>query len=54
MYRGLPSAQRSNLPIASEIARRVLCLPIYPDLDKWQVELIAGIVADCSEARGDA
>ena len=30
MYRGLPSAQRSNLPVAAEAADRVLCLPIYP------------------------
>lgn len=32
MYRGLPSAQRDNLPVATEIANKVLCLPIYPAL----------------------
>jgi len=32
MYRGLPSAQRSNLPVAAAAADRVLCLPIYPAL----------------------
>ncbi len=32
MYRGLPSANRDNLPHATEAARKVLCLPIYPDL----------------------
>ena len=32
MYRGLHSAQRDNLPVASEVAQRVLCLPIYPEL----------------------
>lgn len=32
MYRGLPSAQRSNLPVASAVATKVLCLPIYPAL----------------------
>ncbi|RQH06069.1 dTDP-4-amino-4,6-dideoxy-D-glucose aminotransferase VioA [Paraburkholderia dinghuensis] len=32
MYRGLASAQRSNLPVASEVALKVLCLPIYPEL----------------------
>lgn len=32
MYRGLPSAQRSNLPVASAAAEKVLCLPIYPAL----------------------
>jgi dTDP-4-amino-4,6-dideoxygalactose transaminase len=30
MYRGLPSAQRSNLPVAATASDRVLCLPIYP------------------------
>lgn len=33
MYRGLPSAKPSNLPVASRIAEQVLCLPIYPSLD---------------------
>lgn len=32
MYRGLPSAARSNLPIAAKAADQVLCLPIYPAL----------------------
>lgn len=32
MYRGLPSAQRDNLPIATAAAEKVLCLPNYPDL----------------------
>ncbi len=32
MYRGLPSAQSNNLPVATEASRQVLCLPIYPDL----------------------
>lgn len=33
MYRGLVSARASDLPIASEASRRVICLPIYPDLN---------------------
>ena len=40
MYRGLPSASPDNLPVASEISRKVLCLPIYPALsaaDQGQV-----------------
>lgn len=32
MYRGLPSAHSDNLPIASRVAKQVLCLPIYPGL----------------------
>lgn len=32
MYRGLPSAHRENLPVATAVAQQVLCLPIYPAL----------------------
>lgn len=32
MYRSLPSAQPSNLPVASMASAGILCLPIYPDL----------------------
>jgi dTDP-4-amino-4,6-dideoxygalactose transaminase len=34
MYRGLPSAHRDNLPVATGMAERVLCLPIYPSLQR--------------------
>jgi dTDP-4-amino-4,6-dideoxygalactose transaminase len=37
MYRGLPSAARSNLPVATDAASKVLCLPIYPTLDNADV-----------------
>lgn len=33
MYRGMPSAQRNNLPVANGISEKVLCLPIYPALN---------------------
>lgn len=32
-YKGLPSSRMENLPIASNVANKVLCLPIYPDLN---------------------
>jgi len=32
MYRGLPSAQRGDLPVAASASDRILCLPIYPAL----------------------
>lgn len=32
MYRNMPSARGENLPVATEAARRVLCLPISPNL----------------------
>jgi dTDP-4-amino-4,6-dideoxygalactose transaminase len=47
MYRGMPSAHRENLPVATEIASKVLCLPMYPDLAEADqtriVELIRGV-----------
>jgi dTDP-4-amino-4,6-dideoxygalactose transaminase len=46
MYRGLPSAAPANLPNAWEASRRVLCLPIYPDLDLDTVERISDLVAN--------
>jgi dTDP-4-amino-4,6-dideoxygalactose transaminase len=45
MYRGLPSADLANLPVATAISRSVLCLPIYPDLDLASVARIAKLVA---------
>ncbi|MBI5314538.1 MAG: DegT/DnrJ/EryC1/StrS family aminotransferase [Nitrospirae bacterium] len=46
MYRGLPSAHRSNLPVATDIALKVLCLPIYPDLSAGQIEFIVSLIVD--------
>lgn len=45
MYRGLPSARRDNLPVAAQMAERVLCLPIYPTLDLKDVKDIVAIIA---------
>lgn len=45
MYRGLPSAHRENLPVATNAAQQVLCLPIYPDLDKSVVDEITHFIA---------
>ncbi|OON64088.1 aminotransferase [Massilia sp. KIM] len=44
MYRGLPSARRDNLPVATSAARSVLCLPIYPALSSDDVERIVALV----------
>lgn len=45
MYRGLPSAHRDNLPVASAAALQVLCLPIYPDLAPSAVARICDFIA---------
>ena len=43
-YKELESAIRKNLPVAHDIASRVLCLPIYPELELSIVEHIAEII----------
>lgn len=45
VYRGLDSANPSNLPIAEEIADEVICLPIYPDLEQDVQDRIIEICA---------
>ena len=46
MYRGLPSADKANLPNASEAAEGVLCLPIYPGLSDSSVDKIVKMIVD--------
>lgn len=43
-YKGLPSAAAENLPVAEQITKQVLCLPIYPDLDSDDAMRIIDIV----------
>ncbi len=45
MYRGLPSAQRSNLSVAAMVASQVLCLPIYPGLDMSTVDRVCDMIS---------
>jgi dTDP-4-amino-4,6-dideoxygalactose transaminase len=44
MYRGLPSARAEDLPAATSIANRVICLPIYPDLTNEQIDSVVAAV----------
>ncbi len=46
MYRGLPSAHRGNLPIATEAATKVLCLPIYPALSQADQQRVIDLVLE--------
>jgi len=45
MYRGLPSAHRDKLPVATSASSQVLCLPIYPDLALSVIDNIADLLA---------
>ena len=44
MYRGLPSAQRSGLPVAAAASDRVLCLPIYPALRPDEQQRVIDVI----------
>jgi dTDP-4-amino-4,6-dideoxygalactose transaminase len=44
MYRGLPSAAHTNLPVANKAANEVICLPIYPDLNINSINRILDIL----------
>ena len=48
MYRNLPSSNRKNLSVASEISDRVLCLPIYPSLQEAEVDEIVAMIRSLS------
>ena len=44
MYRSFTSSNRDNLPMATQAASQVLCLPIYPDLTLEKVEEICDFI----------
>ena len=46
MYRGLASASSDNLPVATERARQVLCLPIFPAMEPQDVERVIEVVTN--------
>lgn len=52
-YAGLPSAAPANLPVAEEVARRILCLPIYGALDLDDAARICGLIRRLHEAAGE-
>ncbi len=51
MYRGLPSAQGDNLPIASHISQQIICLPIYPTLSTNEQDLVCEVILSCAKGR---
>jgi len=50
MYRNLPSAVPGNLPVASAVAARVLCLPIFPDLAEPAQDRVIELVREFADA----
>jgi dTDP-4-amino-4,6-dideoxygalactose transaminase len=43
-YRGLPSANKENLPMANRIANSVICLPIHHELNRIDIKKIISIL----------
>jgi dTDP-4-amino-4,6-dideoxygalactose transaminase len=46
MYRGLDSSHCDNLPVANEIAKKILCLPIYPTLNYEDQQRIIKVILE--------
>jgi dTDP-4-amino-4,6-dideoxygalactose transaminase len=40
----MASADVRNLPLANDLASKILCLPIYPDLDFSVVDEICNVI----------
>lgn len=43
-YRGLPSATKENLPVANEMAREVICLPMHHALSKEDINRVIELI----------
>lgn len=48
MYRGLPSSDIVNLPIASYVSQRVICLPLHPMLSDNDIRFITRLITQNS------
>lgn len=50
MYRGLPSAKGDNLTVASSISEKVICLPLYPDIEEEVVTRVCHVIKEAYES----
>lgn len=53
MYRGLPSASKTLLPLANKVADEILCLPIFPQLEYDEQDKIVAIIRSPEVAYND-
>ncbi|BAL22703.1 DegT/DnrJ/EryC1/StrS aminotransferase family protein [Azoarcus sp. KH32C] len=49
MYRALPSAAHSNVPVAVSTSSKVICLPIFPQLGADELESIASVIREAGK-----
>lgn len=45
-YRGLPSSKVENLPVATRVAKEIVCLPIYPELEIEDIQRICNLIKE--------
>jgi len=45
-YNRFQSARAENLPVAEIVTQNILCLPLYSDLERSEVELVTKIISD--------
>lgn len=50
-YKGLSSAAPSNLPVAEKVAKQILCLPIFPNLELNYVNKICSLLKENCNAK---
>jgi len=43
-YKDLDSALPGKMPVAERVAEQVICLPIYPDLDRESIVKITNLL----------
>lgn len=43
-YRGLPSATKENLPVATKMAEQVICLPMHHALTDEEIQRILSCI----------
>ena len=53
VYRGLPSASAANLPVATAVAKEILCLPIYADLTEDDQAKVIAVIRDTTGQNGN-
>lgn len=47
-YRALRSAARENLPVSTQVAERILCLPVYPALKEDEQTRVIAMIIECA------
>jgi dTDP-4-amino-4,6-dideoxygalactose transaminase len=45
-YSGLSTAATENLPVANWVSNRIICLPLYPELERPDIERIVDVIRE--------